>query len=98
MVRLFMKKREINLEALSDTWKKAAETIRFKIAESFKLRLDDYFDTYQLDGNIVSVAWPIDAWVPGFFISIGADIEVMEPAHLREKVCEKIKRLHALYK
>lgn len=95
--KFFYEKRETNWDELFSSWNRSTETIRFKFAESFREKLDDYFDTYQVDGNIAIVSWPVDEWVSGFFIGLGAEVEVLEPIYLREKIRGKAKKLYEVY-
>lgn len=42
------------------------------------------------DGNgyyISQVAFPEDAWLYGFILGFGADVEVLEPQHVRDEIC-----------
>ena len=47
------------------------------------------------DGNyIVSLCWPEDNWVYNTILSFGEYIEVLEPAHIREIIRDKAKKIY----
>ncbi|MBY7735519.1 helix-turn-helix transcriptional regulator [Paenibacillus polymyxa] len=45
----------------------------------------------------VSVPFPEDAWVYGFILSLGSDVIVKEPAHLRDKIYKMALRIASNY-
>ncbi|KJD41188.1 transcriptional regulator [Paenibacillus polymyxa] len=45
----------------------------------------------------VSVPFPEDAWVYGFILSLGPDVVVKEPAHLRDKIYKMALRIASNY-
>lgn len=45
----------------------------------------------------VSVPFPEDAWMYGFILSLGPDVIVKEPAHLREKIRDMALRIASNY-
>ncbi|CAI6085734.1 hypothetical protein PAECIP112173_04743 [Paenibacillus sp. JJ-100] len=53
------------------------------------------------DGNgyyISQVAFPEDNWLYGFILGFGADVEVLEPFHIRDKVCQMAEQIVQKYK
>lgn len=50
------------------------------------------------DGTLtVTATFPEDQWVYGYILSFGCDVEVLEPAHVREIILGKLKQAIALY-
>lgn len=52
-------------------------------------RVYDEFDTTQIEGQengdlVVTAEMPVDAWLTGYLLSFGTQVEVMEPKDLRE--------------
>jgi predicted DNA-binding transcriptional regulator YafY len=73
-------------------------TLRLRIAPEMTYRVLDEFahdvEEQQPDGSfIVKVSWPEDEWVYGTILSFGEYIEVLEPAHIREIVCDKARKI-----
>ena len=71
-------------------------TLVLKIAPEMTYRIFDEFEKGQLqpDGShIVTVTWPEDEWVYGFILSFGEYIEVLKPAHVRETISEKLRKM-----
>jgi predicted DNA-binding transcriptional regulator YafY len=65
-------------------------------------RVEDFFEAEQVevqeDGSLlVRVSYPEDEWVYGTVLSYGCDVEVLEPAHLREILCARALRMLELY-
>nr|WP_145406321.1 YafY family protein [Paenibacillus xylanexedens] len=53
------------------------------------------------DGNgyyISQVAFPEDNWLYGFILGFGADVEVLEPLHIRDNVCRIAEQIVQNYK
>ena len=76
--------------------------LRLRIAPEMAFRVLDEFagcvDEELPDGSFnVSVCWPEDNWVYGTILSFGEYIEVLEPAHVREIIREKAKKILAKY-
>ena len=75
-------------------------TLKLKIAPEMTYRIFDEFEKGepQPDGShIVTVTWPEDEWVYGFIMSFGDFCEVLEPAHVREIVREKLTKMAKMY-
>jgi predicted DNA-binding transcriptional regulator YafY len=74
-------------------------TLRLRIKPEMAYRVLDEFaanvEEQREDGSyIISVRWPEDNWVYGTILSFGEYIEVLEPAHIREKIREKAKKIY----
>ncbi len=59
-------------------------------------RVYDEFEPQQIteqpDGSfLIEVSYPEDAWVPGFLLSFGPSLVVLEPARLRKTIREKLR-------
>ena len=82
--------------------KQLYEPIVMRIAPEMAYRVLDEFDddtTKKLpDGSfIVTVYWNEDNWVHGSILSFGEYAEVLSPAHLRETIKEKARRVFGMY-
>ena len=47
--------------------------------------------------TIVKISFPLDEWVYSHILGYGEMLEILEPAHLREKIAEKINKMHKFY-
>lgn len=70
--------------------------ISLRFPKEMAYRVYDEFDKTQVrqeaDGNfIVSANMPEDAWLTGFLLSFGTQVEILSPAHLRDAVAEQAK-------
>jgi len=66
------------------------------------LRVQDYFSKEQKqindDGSItVNLTWPEDDWVYGFLLSFGDDVEVLEPAYIRNIISNMAQKMVKIY-
>lgn len=73
-----------------------------KFSSNVRAKLHDYFDETQIhfmsDGYMkVEVTYPEDEWTYGFILSFGADVEVLEPQHVRDIIKEKSYKIHNIY-
>jgi predicted DNA-binding transcriptional regulator YafY len=85
-----------------DSHDKTDVTLNVKISPEMTYRVYDEFDEEDIekqpDGSyIVTVTWPEDDWVYGWILSFGEYIEVLEPEHIREIICEKAKKIAERY-
>ena len=67
--------------------------LKLNIAQRLAFRVYDEFDrnsiTPQPDGSLlVEADFPLDSWVVGYLFSFGTDMEVWEPADLRQHLAE----------
>ncbi|MDA7027840.1 YafY family protein [Bacillus sp. CLL-7-23] len=53
--------------------------------------------TYKNGSCIASVSYPEDDWLYGFLLQFGTHIEILHPAHIRQKVKELAKQINDLY-
>lgn len=70
--------------------------ISLRFPKEMAYRVYDEFDKTQVrqeaDGNFfVSANMPEDAWLTGFLLSFGTQVEILSPAHLRDAVAEQAK-------
>lgn len=77
--------------------KYTAVTLRFP--EEMAYRVYDEFDSAQVhrqeDGDlIVSAEMPEDAWLIGFLLSFGTQVDILSPAHLKEIVAEQARAIY----
>ncbi|MGL4570668.1 MAG: helix-turn-helix transcriptional regulator [Clostridium sp.] len=74
------------------------DTIKFKIFPNFIKKIDDFFDDYELNNEILTVSLPIDEWLYSFILGFGHDVEVISPNYLREEIKKRILSMNNLYK
>ncbi len=72
-------------------------TLRFPGEAAY--RVYDEFDKSQIQRQengdlIVCAKMPEDAWLIGFLLSFGAQVDILSPAHLREVVAEQAKLIY----
>ena len=47
---------------------------------------------------IIKLNWRIDKWVFEFILSLGDNVEVLEPEELRLEIIQRIKNMYNMYK
>lgn len=72
-------------------------SLKLKISPEMTFRVYDEFDEEQIekqpDGSfLVTVLWPEDQWVHSFILSFGEYAEVLEPAHMKRLIKEKLQK------
>lgn len=77
--------------------------IVLRFPKEMAYRVYDEFDTEYVDRQkngemTVSAQIPEDAWLMGFLLSCGEQVEIIEPADLRETVAELARRICEKYK
>ncbi len=77
--------------------------IRLGFPQSMLYRVYDEFDKKRVsrreDGDfIVSVEMPVDEWLIGHLLSFGTQVDIIEPAYLKEIVAERAKKIYEKYK
>ncbi len=77
--------------------------VQLRFPREMAYRVYDEFEESQVrqeeDGNfLVAVPMPVDDWVISFLLSFGTQVEVVEPAYLRERLADKIMELYEKYK
>ena len=78
-------------------------TIILRFPQNMAYRVYDEFDGTQVrrkeNGDlIVSVKMPEDEWVIGYLLSFGTQVDIIEPAYLKEIVAEQAKKIYEKYK
>jgi len=73
--------------------------IKLRIAPEMVYRVFDEFDEGRVetlpDGSFIATAnWAEDNWVYGFILSFAEYVEVLEPAHLRDIIKAKAKKIY----
>ncbi|MDR3644825.1 MAG: WYL domain-containing protein, partial [Clostridia bacterium] len=77
-------------------------TIRLRFQPQALHRIYDYFGEDRIvrnpDGTCaVELSWPEDEWVYGYILSFGCNVEVVEPAHIRAIIADRLKKSLAYY-
>lgn len=78
-------------------YSRAGEVIVLRFSPAAKPRIPDLFDprqwTIEEDGSIrVSCRFPIDEWVMSLLLSLGPDVEVLAPDHLRQEIIRRFQK------
>lgn len=84
---------------LTEPPEEETEQIVLRFPEEMAYRLYDEFDKTQVrqeaDGHfIVTANMPQDAWLTGFLLSFGTQVEILSPVHLRGAVAEQAKLIY----
>ncbi|MDE6853334.1 MAG: YafY family transcriptional regulator [Lachnospiraceae bacterium] len=112
--RIFKLNRIIDLEVLTDSFCKSSfpedETtsqtcnrIVLRFPQNMSYRVYDEFDITQVsikeNGDlIVSVEMPKDEWLIGYLLTFGTQVDIIEPAYLKDVVAEQAKKIYEKYK
>lgn len=80
----------------------ACHTIVLRFPENMSYRVYDEFDKTSVsraeNGDlIVSAEMPEDDWLTGYLLSFGAQVDILEPAYLREIVAGQAKKIWEKY-
>lgn len=83
--------------------KQFCEDVVLRFPEEMAFRVYDEFDINQVcrqeNGDLlVTAPMPQDAWLIGFLLSFGTQVDVVRPEHLREALAEEIRNLYEKYK
>lgn len=78
-------------------------TIILRFPEYMSYRVYDEFDRTQVNieenGDLtVAANMPEDEWLIGYLLSFGTQVDIIEPAYLRDIVAEQAKRIYEKYK
>lgn len=78
-------------------------TIVLRFPQNMAYRVYDEFDNTQVSKGengdlIVSVDLPQDEWLIGFLLSFGTQVDIIEPAHLKDIVAKQAKKIYEKYK
>lgn len=75
--------------------------IKLKFSLSAIGRLEDYFSEkdimYMEDHILVQTRYPDDPWLYQFLMSFGKSVEVLEPAHVRERLRDEAQSILRMY-
>lgn len=87
---------------LYDSSSEALVNLTLRFSPSTAYRIYDEFDMdsvqEQEDGSfLVSLCFPEDYWFYGFLLSYGADVTVLAPAHVRERLLRELEKIKAQY-
>lgn len=74
-------------------------TIVLRFPKEMAYRVYDEFDRSQVQrqadgGLVVSAKMPEDAWLTGFLLSFGTQVEIQEPAYLREVIAGQARMIY----
>lgn len=88
---------------LDETLGQAYNTIVLRFPKNMSYRVYDEFDKTQVrkkeNGDlIVSVEMPEDEWLIGYLLSFGTQVDIIEPAYLKDVVAEQAKKIYEKYK
>ena len=108
--RIFKLNRMIDLEVLSDSFphqifpeleesKQTYKKIVLRFSKEAAYRVYDEFDTTQVEiqtnGDfIVSAQMPEDTWLIGYLLTFGTQVDILEPAYLKEVLAEQAKLIY----
>lgn len=76
-------------------------TLRFSKEMAYRVYDEFDIDAVRLEENgnlVVAAAMPEDDWLTSYLLSFGAQVEIIEPAHLKKIVAEKAKEIYLKYK
>lgn len=81
----------------------AYSKIVLRFPKNMSYRVYDEFDKTQVSKKengalIVSVEMPEDEWLIGYLLSFGTNVDIIEPAYLRNIVAEQAKKIYEKYK
>lgn len=88
---------------LDETLGKSYNTIVLRFPRNMAYRVYDEFDKTQVSKTengdlIVSVEMPEDEWLIGYLLSFGTQVDIIEPAYLKDIVAEQAKKIYEKYK
>ena len=87
----------------NETLGQAYNTIVLRFPKNISYRVYDEFDKTRVrkkeNGDlIVSVEMPEDEWLIGYLLSFGTQVDIIEPAYLKDIVAEQAKKIYEKYK
>ena len=76
-----------------------APMIMLRFPKEMAYRVYDEFDTDQIErqenGDLIACArMPESAWLTGFLLSFGTQVEILSPAYLRERIAEQARKIY----
>lgn len=86
-----------------ETPEQACNTIVLRFPQNMSYRVYDEFDKMQVSKKengdlIVSVEMPEDEWLIGYLLSFGTQVDIVEPAYLKDILAERAKKIYEKYK
>ncbi len=87
----------------TDTHESDYNLVMLRFPKEMAYRVYDEFDETQIerqenDGFIVSAKMPEDAWLTGFLLSFGTQVEILSPDSLKAVLAEQAKNIYEKYK
>lgn len=87
---------------LEETPGQACNTIVLRFPNNMAYRVYDEFDKTRVSKKengdfIVSVEMPEDEWLTGYLLSFGTQVDIIEPACLKDIVAEQAKKIYEKY-
>lgn len=88
---------------LEETLGKSYNTTVLHFPKNMSYRVYDEFDNTRVSKKengdlIVSVEMPEDEWLIGYLLSFGTQVDIIEPAYLKDIVAEQAKKIYEKYK
>ena len=88
---------------IEETPPQTYNTIVLRFPEYMSYRVYDEFDNTQVSKKengdlIVSAEMPEDEWLIGYLLSFGTQVDIVEPAYLKDIVAEQAKKIYEKYK
>lgn len=99
-------RKDVTLEELNAQWEKpesiAMLRLKLRFQPSARVRVDEYFNedaiTVEADGCLlVQAEQPENPWLYGMLLSYGANVRVLEPVRVADKLTEQARQILALY-
>ena len=85
-----------------ETLAQSYHTIVLRFPKNMAYRVYDEFDKTRISRKengdlIVSIEMPEDAWLIGYLLSFGTQVDIIEPAYLKDIVAEQAKKIYEKY-
>ncbi len=85
-----------------ETLAQSYHTIVLRFPKNMTYRVYDEFDKTRISRKengdlIVSIEMPEDAWLIGYLLSFGTQVDIIEPAYLKDIVAEQAKKIYEKY-
>lgn len=89
-------------EILEDVREAEPEPVTLRFPPDMAYRVYDEFEADQVtrleNGDLIATApFPQDAWLTGFLLSFGTQVDILAPAGLKETVARQVKRMYEKY-
>lgn len=88
---------------LDNTLEQSYNTIVLRFPKNMSYRVYDEFDKTMVNKKengdlIVSAQMPEDEWLIGYLLSFGTQVDIIEPAYLKDIVAEQAQKIYEKYK